>query len=217
MKKKTFIPFLALILVLIISACAPQAGQEIPETGVTPGPGTPMTDEVGMQVQQFLSERLGVDVAQTDLVTVMNVDWPDSCLGLGGMDEICAAVITPGYLITANVTGQEYRVRASEDGSVIRLEGAADLGLDPAAPQIVLDNAMAFLNQNLGVPVDQIQVVSVTQVEWPDACLGLPEADEMCAQVITPGYSINVMVQDQVYEVRTDATGNVVRMSSGNQ
>jgi hypothetical protein len=27
------------------------------------------------------------------------MEWPDSCLGLGGADESCAQVMTPGWLL----------------------------------------------------------------------------------------------------------------------
>jgi hypothetical protein len=67
------------------------------------------------------------------------------------------------------------------------------------------------LAQELAVPVEQLEIVEVEQIEWPDACLGLAEAGEMCAQVITPGWRAIVSVEGQEYEVRTDETGDQVR------
>ena len=67
------------------------------------------------------------------------------------------------------------------------------------------------LAQDLGVPVEQVEIVEMEQVEWPDACLGLAETGEMCAQVITPGWRAIVSVDGQEYEIRTDETGDQVR------
>ena len=46
---------------------------------------------------------------------------------------------------------------------------------------------------NRDVSPEEIEIVSVTPEEWPEACLGLPEPDEVCAQVVTPGYVVQLM------------------------
>ena len=46
-------------------------------------------------------------------------------------------------------------------------------------------------------------------MQWPDACLGLPEAGEACAQVITPGYEVTLRLDDNVSVYRTDEGANV--------
>ena len=56
---------------------------------------------------------------------------------------------------------------------------------------------------------DEIEVLSVTRMQWPDACLGLPEADEACAEVITPGYEVTLSLDDDVSVYRTDESSNV--------
>jgi hypothetical protein len=66
----------------------------------------------------------------------------------------------------------------------------------------------------LGVAPEQIEILEVEQMDWPDACLGLAEPDEACAEVITPGWRAAVEVNGQIYELRTDETGNAVRWRS---
>ena len=56
---------------------------------------------------------------------------------------------------------------------------------------------------------EEIEVLSVTPMQWPDACLGLPEADEACAEVITPGYEVTLSLDDDVSVYRTDESSNV--------
>jgi hypothetical protein len=53
-------------------------------------------------------------------VAVERTDWPDSCLGLGEPDEVCAAVITPGYRVVAEVDGEEVEYRSNLAGDEIR-------------------------------------------------------------------------------------------------
>ncbi|MBN1249846.1 MAG: hypothetical protein JXC32_19445 [Anaerolineae bacterium] len=81
--------------------------------------------------------------------------------------------------------------------------------------QANLDNpavmgAKARLAQHLGVPESDITAVSAEFVNWPDACLGVHEAGQMCAQVITPGYQIVLEAGGQQYEVHTDRNGTAV-------
>jgi len=80
------------------------------------------------------------------------------------------------------------------------------------APDAVL-RGREWLAEELGVATDQIEVVRMEEVEWPDACLGLSRPDEMCAQVITPGWLIIFEVDGEQYEVHTDETGSSIRMA----
>ena len=65
-----------------------------------------------LQAQSLLAEQLEVPVEEVVVVSMEEVEWTDSCFGLGGPDEICAAVITPGWLIIFDVDGERYEVRA---------------------------------------------------------------------------------------------------------
>lgn len=44
----------------------------------------------------------------------------------------------------------------------------------------------------LGVAKTEFSIVLVDVVAWPDACLGVPRPDVMCAQVVTPGERVTV-------------------------
>lgn len=60
---------------------------------------------------------------------------------------------------------------------------------------------------NLGLESSQIFVVSNTQVEFSDACLGVTLQDVMCAEVITPGHVIVLEANDVQYEYHTSEDG----------
>jgi hypothetical protein len=78
-------------------------------------------------------------------------------------------------------------------------------------PQIALE-AQRILSDQLGVDINRIRQVRVESVQWPDACLGLAAQGEMCAQVVTPGYRLLMQVDNLQYEVRTDLSGQVIRL-----
>ena len=74
----------------------------------------------------------------------------------------------------------------------------------PLAPGSGLENlvetAKADLTQRLSLPVDQISLVEAEAVVWPDASLGCPQPGMAYADVLTPGYRIILMAQDNAYE-----------------
>jgi hypothetical protein len=71
--------------------------------------------------------------------------------------------------------------------------------------------AEQHLSKELGIPVGKIDYVSFSREKWPDACLGLSEPEEMCAQVITPGWRVVLVAEEQQYVYRTDASGEAIR------
>lgn len=58
---------------------------------------------------------------------------------------------------------------------------------------------------------EDFQMVSLTEREWPDGCLGLPEEDEMCTQALVPGYEMVLEVGEETRTFRTNMDGSVIR------
>jgi hypothetical protein len=84
-------------------------------------------------------------------------------------------------------------------------------GTPDATVAMAVLEAQQYLSEQLGVTLGEVEILDTEEVEWPDACLGLPDQDEACAQVVTPGWRVMFEVQGQIYELRTDETGSVVR------
>lgn len=88
---------------------------------------------------------------------------------------------------------------------------ASDIAIpDAAMPVVMMVTAQAAAK--LGIPENQVQVTRVEAVEWPDSSLGCPEQGEFYAQVITPGYLIEITVGGKTLEYHTDATGSVIKL-----
>jgi hypothetical protein len=86
-----------------------------------------------------------------------------------------------------------------------------------AAEQTVVDQTTKALAEKLQVDAGAIEVVSIEEVEWPDSCLGVQDPNTMCAQVITPGYTVVLSANGQQYEYHTNADGSSVILASGAQ
>jgi hypothetical protein len=80
------------------------------------------------------------------------------------------------------------------------------------APEAV-NEVLQMVSRVEGVPVENIQLVTFEAREWPDGCLGLPEPEEMCIQVITPGYVVILEINGDQFEYRTDETGSIIRQA----
>jgi hypothetical protein len=70
--------------------------------------------------------------------------------------------------------------------------------------QELVKRASAELAQELGVGGDQVKLVAVEAVEWPDASLGCPEPGMAYAQILTSGYRITLQAQGAEYLFHTN-------------
>lgn len=113
----------------------------------------PVGDELPPAVvaaRDALAGELGVDLSTIELVSFEQQEWSDSCLGLGGPAEICAAVITPGWQVMLMVEGEAYEVRTDFDGEQVRIadESAGEPAGEIPGPE--LDGAAVFFQRSGG-------------------------------------------------------------------
>lgn len=79
----------------------------------------------GANARAELARRLSISTSSVTILEAREVNWSDSCLGLGGANESCLRVITPGYYVLMRGTGRtEYRYRTNSDGTSVRFESS---------------------------------------------------------------------------------------------
>ncbi len=83
----------------------------------------------------------------------------------------------------------------------------------PERAQHVVAQARADLAARENVPAEEVEVVRVEAVDWPDASLGCPEPGMAYAQVITPGWRIVLRVGSREAVYHSDQR-RVVRAAS---
>jgi len=99
-----------------------------------------------------------------------------------------------------------FRLRSGgKEWEVLTRSGGRWLTWEPLA----LDEARRRLSERLGVPEAQVLVKEVERVEWPDACLGAGGSDEICAEVVTPGFRIVLEARGGEHVYHSDLQGNV--------
>jgi hypothetical protein len=106
---------------LILSACG-ASSTAVPATPVNPDLQNVLPPDVALNVQNQISQMLGVAAENIQITKVEQKDWPNGCLGLPQGDEVCTEAITPGWLLTFNINGQSYTYRVDKTGTVIRQE-----------------------------------------------------------------------------------------------
>ena len=101
-----------------------------------------------------------------------------------------------------------FRLRSGgKEWEVLTHSGGRWLMWEPLA----LGEARRRLSQRLGVPEAQVSVREVTNAQWPNACLGAADDEEVCAEVITPGFRIVLRARGREYVYHSDLQGKVRR------
>ncbi|MBE9215873.1 hypothetical protein IQ247_24965 [Plectonema cf. radiosum LEGE 06105] len=80
--------------------------------------------------------------------------------------------------------------------------------LPPAVKSAVLSDA----TKRVSKPVASLRITQVEKQNWGDSCLGLAEADQLCAQVIVPGWKVVVTDGQRELVYRTDEKGKQVKL-----
>jgi hypothetical protein len=114
-------------LIVLVAAGLLLAACSASRTDAAPTPSNPALEdvlppEVALNVQNQISASMGVAAENIQIKQVEKKDWPNSCLGLPEGNEVCAEVVTPGWLLTFNINGQQYKYRVDQSGTVIRQE-----------------------------------------------------------------------------------------------
>lgn len=84
--------------------------------------------QAAIAARKALADKLGIESELLiNVVSVEEVEWPDSCLGISDPDVMCLQVITPGYRITLEANGRRYEYHTDESGGQIKAVKIAPL------------------------------------------------------------------------------------------
>lgn len=92
--------------------------------------------------------------------------------------------------------------------------GPAAADMTPTPEQILnpIESPELVLAEETEFAPEEITYLDSEAVTWTNACLEAPEPDEMCAQIITPGFRINLDTPEGIYQIRTDESGEAYRI-----
>lgn len=168
----------------------------------SPAPTGPTTIPQAQVAQQALAEQLGLSPYVIAVQSADPAEWSTTCLGLPFAGEECFETVTPGTIGMLEVQARQlFEYRVSQDGRIVKLTPGAALA------------AVQVLAQQLGLNLDQVEIVNVEPAEWPTACLGLSIPGEFCPEMVTPGYIVALLANDQSYVYHSDETGGNLRLA----
>jgi hypothetical protein len=120
---------LALVLILLVGCrpsdstlpgepAQPPSSTNIPTTSPSMIPN-PAAQELILQAQKQLAQKLGIDIEDIFLFSVEAVEWPDASLGCPQTSLSYAQVVTPGYRILLEANGQVYTFHTDKTDQMI--------------------------------------------------------------------------------------------------
>ena len=85
-------------------------------------------------------------------------------------------------------------------------------GSPEPVPPIAVVKAREAVAAVFDMRASSIGVESYERAVWQDSCLGLGGPAESCLAALHPGWLVMLDVDGDIYEVRTDETGDIVRI-----
>lgn len=79
-------------------------------------------------------------------------------------------------------------------------------------PPDVQSAVLNYAAKRMSKTVAALSITEAQKQSWGDSCLGLSEPEEVCAQVIVPGWKVVVSDGQQELVYRTDESGKQVRL-----
>lgn len=158
---------------------------------------------IANKVRLELARQLNLNPRSLIVVNASRETWPDSCLGLGGANEVCLMLMVQGWRIELTNGQQNWVVRTDLFADVIRPESLNPNQLTPQAANRLL-RAVA---RDAKVPFSTLKIIEAQQQIW-NGCMGIYVPNQMCTMIAMPGYRVIVMGQRQswIYHVNQDAS-----------
>ena len=82
--------------------------------------GTPVASGLTASLIAAIAEDLGVPPETVKVISMEPRNWPDSSLGCPQPDMLYAQIVTPGYLVLVDVSGERIEYHTDERGTVVR-------------------------------------------------------------------------------------------------
>lgn len=124
-------------------------------------------------------------------------------------------------LLSVLASGGQGMSALALDHSISTVAKGLGQPLQVAASNTIPPAIVATLRQDLsrrtGIPTNQLKFIEVSAQTWPDGCLGLGGANEMCTQAMVNGWRVTFAKGNQRWVYRTNGNGNTFRLETRTQ
>lgn len=121
---------------------------------------------------------------------------------------------TPGDLATAGVLVDLSPLEAALSPSQTLSEPFEPALLTPELPATVGGKMLATTVEDQGIALEKLSLIASRPRQWRDGCLGITSTDELCVQVITPGWQGLVSDGDRDWVYHSDELGEQVKLNT---
>jgi hypothetical protein len=156
----------------------------------------------GELARQTLARELGIGPDAVRVVTVSAAEWPDTSLGCPSQGTQVLPVVTSGHRVVLEARGSTYELHVAGSRAVLCAGSFAEPRIMTATR--LADLARRDLATRLGVDPAGVKTASVQPRSWPDASLGCPKPGMSYAQVVTPGFLIELEAGGKTYRYHSD-------------
>jgi hypothetical protein len=173
-----------------------------------------LPDAVAYAVLEDAARRSGLPTYRLRIVKSERRDWPDGCLGLPSSRERCSRNIVPGWQVTVE-TEQRYLIyRTNNNGSVVKLDReTSNVGNNENLPRSLADAVLRDAARRSGLPAYRLRVVESQRRTWPDGCLGLGGAADICLAGRVEGWRVTVAADNRRWIYHTDESGSSIALN----
>lgn len=221
MRLRKSIPFVLVIGVLLVAACAPVT-PVIPQTG----PDTQITVMPGDNGQGSTGGTTG---GQEGTGTNQNgtgtnqggsgTNQGGSGTNQGGTTDGNQGGTGSGGTGTGSTGSGNNQGGTGSSGGIIGGQGGFGSGNTAPSPSGSqnslnqnLQNAVSgFVTQQSGGAASDVEILFAQQVDFQNGCLGLTDQGETCSQAVTPGWQVVARSNGNLYVVHVDSNGKNVR------
>jgi hypothetical protein len=184
---------------------------ERPDEAPAPPTVATATDTLTTALEEAITLKNLTIAAYAGIVPVMGrLRLIPELLGIHSVEARHAAFLST--LIGSNPFPDAVDVSLAPEDVLDRIERMVQDGsATPVATPGTADPRLTAIASDLGIPVDEIDVLRDEPRQWPDASLGCPQPGMVYADVITPGSLLVVSAGGKQIEYHADAQGNVAR------
>lgn len=201
------------LMLLKAANAAPRSTQPATETAQNQRANR-LPPAIANAVRRDLSRLVNVRMNQLQVVSAERKTWPDRCLGVPNPAELCAPALTEGWQVVMSDGSSQWTYRTDSTGQTVRMARTANG--ETNLPSSVSEAVRKNLSIRLRVRPESLYIVSATQRQWPNGCLGINQPGVMCTQAIVDGWEVKVasrnsgQLNDKFWVYRTNFNGSVV-------
>jgi CO/xanthine dehydrogenase Mo-binding subunit len=155
------------------------------------------------RARKALADELGIAPDGIRVQTATAMEWPDSSLGCPRKGVQYSPAVTSGHRVVLEASGRTYAVHVAGAQAVI-CQGGSIAEPRAATAARLLQMARRDLASRLKIDPDAVKTTFPRPQNWPDASLGCPRRGVTYAQVVTPGFIIELEAGGKKYRYHSD-------------